>query len=94
MKYEKELVSAPGEGKCLVLNEDLTVTTIEFQRDKETYSKDEVLDIVRQVLFYGEPEYWEKGGITGVINYPRNGTYKKAQEYFEKFYLKRTPKTV
>lgn len=57
--------------------------------EKETYTKDEVLEVVRQVLFYGDPEFWEKGGVTVVINYPRNGTYQKAKDYFEKYYLKK-----
>lgn len=56
--------------------------------DKENYTKDEVLEVVRQCLFYGEPEYWEKGGCNGVINFPPNGTYAKAKKYFNKYYLK------
>lgn len=53
-----------------------------------TYTQTQVLEIIRQVLFYGQPEYWEKGGCTGAINYPPKGTYKKAKLYFEKYYLK------
>jgi len=52
------------------------------------YSTEDVLEIIRQCLFYGEPEYWEQGGINKNINFPPKGTYKKAKEYFEKYYLK------
>lgn len=57
--------------------------------EEKVYTQAEVLEVVRQVLFYGDPEYWEKGGINGVINFPTNGTYKKAQEYFTKYYEKK-----
>lgn len=53
-----------------------------------TYTENEVLEILRQCLFFGQPEYWEQGGINKVIPYPPNGTYKKAKDYFEKYYLK------
>lgn len=52
------------------------------------YTEEEVLEVVRQVLFYGTPEYYEQGGINKCINYPPNGTYKKAKDYFDKYYLK------
>lgn len=55
------------------------------------YSTKDVLEILRQCLFFGEPEYWEQGGINKNINYPPGGTYKKAQDYFERFYLKKQP---
>ncbi len=56
--------------------------------DKEIYTKEEMMEVLRQCLFYGTPEYYEKGGLHGNINFPPKGTYKKAQDYFEKFYLK------
>jgi hypothetical protein len=59
--------------------------------DELLYTKQEVLEIVRQVLFYGDPDFWEQGGVTGAINFPRNGTYRKAEEYFEKYYNKTKP---
>lgn len=52
------------------------------------YTEEEVLEAIRQCLFYGEPEYWEQGGCNRNINYPSGGTYKKAKDYFERFYLK------
>jgi hypothetical protein len=53
-----------------------------------TYNESEVLEIIRYVLFYGEPEYYEKGGLHGNINFPPNGTYKKAKHCYEKYFLK------
>lgn len=53
-----------------------------------TYTEDEVLEIIRQCLFYGNPEYWEQGGINKNINFSPKGTYKKAKDYYEKYYLK------
>lgn len=53
----------------------------------KNYTEEEVLEIIRQVLFYGMPEYYEQGGLHGNINFPPKGTYKKAKEYYEKFYL-------
>lgn len=58
--------------------------------EEKVYTEKEVLEIIRQVLFYGEPEYWEKGGVTGCIPYPPGGTYKKAEHYFKKYFLKET----
>ncbi len=57
--------------------------------EKNLYTQDEVLEIVRQVLYYGTPEYYEQGGLHGNINFPPGGTYKKAKNYFEKYYLKK-----
>ena len=60
-----------------------------MNNEKKLYTEEEVLEVVRQVLFYGDPEYYEKGGHTGSINFPRNGTFVKAKKYFEKYYLKK-----
>lgn len=57
--------------------------------EKDIYTKEEVLEIIRQVIYYGDPAYYEKGGTTGSINFPHGGTYKKAQESFDKYYLKK-----
>jgi hypothetical protein len=57
--------------------------------DKDTYSKDEVLEIIRQVIYYGDPEYYENGGCNKCINFPANGTFTKAKESFEKYALKK-----
>ena len=54
------------------------------------YTKKDVLEILRQCLFFGKPEYWEQGGVNKNINFPPGGTYKKAQDYFDKYYLKTT----
>ncbi len=51
------------------------------------YSEEEVLEVLRQCLFFGMPEYYEQGGINKNINFPPNGTHKKAKDYFERFYL-------
>jgi hypothetical protein len=59
--------------------------------NEKIYTTKDVLEILRQCLFFGEPEYWEQGGINKNIK-PTN-TYKKAQDYFERFYLKKQPLT-
>ncbi len=56
--------------------------------DKDTYSKEEVIEIVRQVLYGGTPDLYDKGGVLGTINTDPNGTTKKAINYFEKYCLK------
>lgn len=53
------------------------------------YSEEDMLEAIRQCLYYGMPEYYEKGGLHGNINFPPNGTYKKAKDYYERFYLKK-----
>jgi hypothetical protein len=57
--------------------------------DKEQYSKEEIYEILRQVMFTGTPELYDNGGITGTINMPRNFTKVRAMEAFNKYYLKR-----
>lgn len=56
--------------------------------EKDFYSKQEVVEVVRQVLFFGNPDYFEQGGINKNIPFPKNGTFKKAEDYFSKYYLK------
>ncbi len=55
---------------------------------KDTYTRDEVYEILRQVIFTGEPEYYDQGGCNYVINLPPNYTKVKAMAAFEKYYLK------
>jgi hypothetical protein len=56
--------------------------------DKETYTKEEVMEIIRQVIFHGDPETYDKGGVLGTINIPPGHTQKRAQQAFKKYCLK------
>lgn len=61
---------------------------------KDNYTKEEVLEIIRQVLYLGDPEFYEGGGVLGGINFPHKGTYARALECFERYYLKIPKKKV
>lgn len=63
--------------------------------DKELYTKAEMLEAIRQVLFTGTPELYDNGGMHGNINLPPGYTHRGAQEAFERYVLKKvsTPYT-
>lgn len=50
------------------------------------YSKEEVLEIIRQVMFTGTPELYDNGGLHG--NMIPTNTKKRTEEVFNKYYLK------
>lgn len=56
--------------------------------DKETYTKAELLEAIRQVLFTGTPDLYDRGGVLGTINMRPNHTTIRAKEAFEKYCLK------
>lgn len=56
--------------------------------NKDTYTKDEVFEILRQVMFTGTPELYDQGGMYKNINLPPNHTITRAKKAFEKYYLK------
>lgn len=58
--------------------------------DKEIYTKEEVLEIIRQVLFTGTPELYDQGGMHRNMGLPPNYTKIRAEKAFEKYYLKKT----
>lgn len=60
--------------------------------DKPTYTKEEMIEIVRQVLFTGDPDYYDQGGITKTINIPPNYTTVRAMMAIEKYAFKRASK--
>lgn len=66
-------------------------TVREYERKHKagqvTYTKDEVYEILRQVMFTGTPELYDQGGMHRSMK-PTN-TLKRAKEAFEKYYLKR-----
>lgn len=58
-----------------------------MERSSDFYTREDVLEIIRQCIYLGDPDYYERGGINGNINFPPNGTYAKAEQYFENYYL-------
>jgi plasmid maintenance system antidote protein VapI len=54
--------------------------------DKPLYTKAELLEAIRQVLFTGDPELYERGGIHGMM--PGTNTGKRAEEAFRKYVTK------
>ncbi len=54
--------------------------------DKPLYTKAELLEAIRQVLFTGDPELYERGGIHGGM--PSTNTRKRAEEAFNKYAFK------
>ena len=53
-------------------------------KEERLYTLDEVLEVVRQVLFYGTPEVYDNGGMYG--NVKPTDTRKRAKDAFEKYY--------
>lgn len=70
------------------MGQSFSNTPIEGYDKKECYTHEEVLEVLRQCLYTGNPGFYEGGGVTGVVNYPYGGTYRKAEESFKKYYLK------
>lgn len=62
-----------------------TLSKGSFGIEGKEYSEAEVLELIRQVLYNGTPEYYEKGGVNGVINFPKGETFAKAKRMFEKY---------
>lgn len=58
--------------------------------EQKIYSENEVLEIIRQVLFYGTPETYDNGGMYG--NMKPTDTRKRAKDSYEKHFIK-TSKT-
>ena len=59
--------------------------------NSKAFSLDEVLEIIRFVIYSGTPEFYEQGGVNGVINFPKGETYAKAKRIYEQ-YLKQLSK--
>lgn len=56
--------------------------------EQKNYTHSEMLEIIRQIMFHGDPDYYEQGGKNFNINFPHKGTYKRAEDAFNKYYLK------
>lgn len=51
--------------------------------DKPLYTKAELLEAIRRVMYYGDPELYDRGGIHQ--NAPGTNTRKRAEEAFNKY---------
>lgn len=51
------------------------------------YSHDEVIEIIRHVLFGGTPEFYDSGGLYGNHRLSKNHTTKRANDAFEKYLI-------
>ena len=55
--------------------------------EEKKYSYLEVIEILRQVMFTGTPEFYDNGGVHGNHNLSKDHTTKRAKQAFDKYYL-------
>lgn len=53
--------------------------------DKPLYTKAELLEAIRRVMYYGDPELYDRGGIHQ--NVTGTNTRKRAEEAFNKYVI-------
>lgn len=56
------------------------------------YTHDDIVEILRQVMFTGTPQLYDNGGMHGNYNLQRTHTKQRAIEAFEKYYINKNPR--
>lgn len=78
--YQEGILISVNDAKRIVANLEQQNPSISISEDVKGYSEKEVIEIVRHVIYGNTPEYYEQGGVNGVINFPKGETYRKATE--------------
>lgn len=61
----------------------------DIQKDGvDLYSKEVVIELLRQVMFGGTPEFYDNGGLHGNHRLKRNHTTLRANAAFDKYFPK------